>query len=208
MVNHDLCAMRTYFPIEQSMREGITEEFLKKGLDFTEEAMIRVLEDDRFDHALKWKAAIGLRDRGTRQCIPALEHAIGYPNEDVKTCAILTIAHLADQPETDFLAALLDRKRLRKGPVLQALDALDDAATIPAVLQYLSQTLKMDSRNSTIKNSDVMHGLFLLERHRSDHPQAQEILAGYKKLWNKFDALVQKELSTRTETFRGMYRFR
>jgi hypothetical protein len=200
--------MRTYFPIEQSMREGITEEFLKKGLDFTEEAMIRVLEDDSFDQSLKWKAAIGLRDRGTQQCIPVLEQAIAYPNEDVKTCAILTIAHLAGKPETDFLTALLDRKKLRKGPVLHALDAIDDTTTIPAVIRYLSQTLKMDRRNSSVKNSDVIHGLLLLDRHRSDDPEAQDILAGYAKTWSKFDALTQKELSTRTDTFRGMYRFR
>jgi HEAT repeat protein len=192
--------MRELFPPEDSMKASIADELRKQQLDFTEAAMIRVLEDDTYTRHLKWKAAIGLRDCGTEHCIPALKAILDYPNEDVKSSAILTIAHIGMETELDFLAALLDRKKLRKGIVLQALMAIDNEQALPAVIRYLAKTLKTDKRPSSLKVNDVAYGLIFLDRHRT--AEAREILEGYGKIWNKFDYFVQKSLKSETAFYR------
>jgi HEAT repeat protein len=194
--------MRALFPLEDSMKASIADELRKQQLDFTETAMIRVLEDDDYTKYLKWKAAIGLRDCGTEHCIPALKAMLDYPNEDVKSSAILTISHIGGDKELDFLTSLLDRKKLRKGPVLLAIKAIDNKQAVPAVIGYLSATLKTDKRPSSLKVNDVEHGLVFLDRHPTS--EALELLEGYGRIWNKFDYFLQKSLKTETVFYRGL----
>jgi HEAT repeat protein len=192
--------VKSLFPIEDSMRFSISDELRKKGLDYSEISMIRVLENDDYSLFLKWKAAIGLRDCGSEKSIPALKGAIDAPNEDVKNSAILTIAHLVGEQEITFLASLLERKKLRKGIVLQAIAAVGSEMALQEVIAYLVKTLKTDRRPSSVKITDVEYGLIFLDRFRTE--DAVSILEGYGKIWNKFDYFVQKSLRSETVFFR------
>jgi len=194
--------MNNLFPLEDSMRASIADELRKKGLDYSESSMICVLEDNSYNAFLKWKAAIGLRDCGTSEALPALVSAIGYSNEDVKSSAILTIAAIAGEKGISFLIELLDRKKLRKGPVLQAIASIGSEQALPAVVAYLEKTLKTDRRPSSLKITNVEYGLICLDRF-SSQPEAHAILEGYGKIWNKFDYFVQKSLRSETDFYRN-----
>lgn len=99
-------------------------------------------------------AAIALRDCGSASAVPALKSLLTHPMRDVKAVALLTIAHIARESESDFYGALLlDTSFREKTYALWAIADAADVRALPSVLAYLKKnharvtagTLPMDS---------------------------------------------------------------
>ncbi|SRR5258706_9555662 len=103
------------FPLSPGSRAAIEHHFRWKKLAWEESYFGNVLESSTSKHDVYW-AVLALRDCGTLASIPALKAKMDYPMQDVKCCAILTIAHIAGSAETSFYAdALLNPEYREKG---------------------------------------------------------------------------------------------
>ena len=150
------------FPLDD--QNYIREHFRKKGLSWTEEHLIGVLENPQSSKWDVYYAVLALRDCGTMCSLDALKAVLRYPMQDVKCTSVLTIAHIARESETPLYAnLLLDTTYREKAYAMWAiLDAADERA-IDAVLEYFKRNRKKLLRGE-LANGTVPKGLEYLEK--------------------------------------------
>jgi HEAT repeat protein len=160
------------FPNSSDRLESCRASLAKRGIPFTEDALIETLK--RQDNPWSvFYAVVALRDLGTLRAVEPLKRALKFPKQDVQCASILTIAHLAGPAETPFYISALEDKAYR--PKLWALWALEDAGDargIPAVSAYLARRI---SQAKTAKPNGsffptISYGLAYLGRFVGEHP--------------------------------------
>ena len=123
------------FPNSDGTRRSIGDHFAKRRIPLTEDAILDALRAARSKWDVYW-GVIALRDFGTARSIPVLKNLTRYPMQDVKDCAVLTIAHIAGASETPFFLEALAAKGSHKAyPMWAIAVAGDDRAFSRVVVQ-------------------------------------------------------------------------
>lgn len=171
------------FPLDNRGRQFIEQHFGKKGDFFwTEEFLLHVIDTSGSKYDLH-KAAIGLREVGTERALEPLRALLMYPNQDVKTVAILTIAHIAGAKATPiFMDALENPAYRQKNYALWAIADSGDERAIPAVLRYLHKN-KNRLKHGHMKSTPILYVLDFTLRFLDTDPGARTVLGEVAEVW-------------------------
>ena len=176
------------FPNSDLVRGNIAHHFKKHLPVITEEALIELLSAPRS----KWDAyyaVLALRDVGTTQAVPALRGMLTYPMQDVKDCAVLTIAHIAGEAETPFYVHALESKGTRKGYPMWAIEVAADERAIPSVIPFVTVALKKALRPTPGDPGDVyLMGVKYLARIGLDRSECQVLKPLFRRAWSALPA--------------------
>jgi hypothetical protein len=131
------------FPLDEDLRRIALIHFRgKKGFAWSEDFFLAQITAGTSKHDVYW-ATLALRDCGTPRCVPALKGLAAHPKQDVRDCAILTIARISGSAETPyFVERLLGPKGQSKTYALWAIGAVGDERALPAVVQYVRKNKK------------------------------------------------------------------
>jgi hypothetical protein len=175
--------------------ETIQKYFRRKRIPYTEDALLAVLEDGTQRQAVYW-ATIGLRDVGTMRSVPFLQAKLHYPMQDVKDCAILTVAHIAGAAATDFYVDALLDKRTRKLYPMWAIRVAADERAIDAVLAYVGRVLQRLERPTPSDPGDAyVDGLEYLARFHAIDPRIPPMFDRVRRIWHLLPAGAQSRLA-------------
>lgn len=167
-------------------QESINEMFraLKRGkhdFSWSEDSLLSLIDPPAKRSDIYW-ATIGLRHCGTLRSIPALKQLAFVPNQDIRACALITIACIAGSSETPYFASCLTDPLCKvKDYAMWAIGVCGDRRALAAVDTYLHKNL----RKLTIAVSDPrvqLEALTYLSRAAKSEPKAAELLAKYKQL--------------------------
>lgn len=119
-----------------------------KDFEFTESFFIQLVQKPRSHHDVYW-SVIALREVGTSASIPVLKRLCDHSYVkalcnrgmmDITACALLTIASIAGQSETDFyIRALSEKWYLDKHYAIWAIEATADLRALDAILAWIKQ---------------------------------------------------------------------
>jgi len=183
------------FPNRPEVTEATKKCLLRKGISYTEDALLAVLHDGTDRYAVYW-ATIGLRDVGTVRSVPALQNMLHYPMQAVKDSSILIIAHLAGPAATEFYVTALRDKRTRKLYPMWAIRVAADDRALPAVLEYVDRMLKLLERpTSRYPGDSCLHGIEYLARFSGDDPRIPALFARVRGVWSRLPRRAQKRLA-------------
>lgn len=131
------------FPLDDDLRRLATIHFRgKNSFVWGEDFFLAQItaQASRYD---VWWATLALRECGTPRSVPALKALSGFPKQDVRDCALLTIAQIAGGAETPyFVERLLDPKGGSKTYALWAIGAVGDERALSAVVRYVRKNRK------------------------------------------------------------------
>ena len=97
----------------------------------------------------KWDVywgVLALRDLGAARSISVLKSLIHYPMQDVKDCAVLTIAHIAGASETPFFLEALEHNGSQKAYAMWAIAAAADERALSPVIGFVNTALRKRDR--------------------------------------------------------------
>jgi hypothetical protein len=167
----------------------------RKRIEYSEDALIAVLEDGTDRNAVYW-ATIALRDVGTPRAVPALQNLLHYPMQDVKDCSLLTIAHLAGPAATEFYVHALRDKRTRKLYPMWAIRVAADERAVEPVLEYVDRALKRLERSTPADPGDAyLDGLEYLSRFHETEPRIETVFARVRRVWSRLTAGARTRLA-------------
>jgi HEAT repeat protein len=131
------------FSLDAGSRDTIAKHFHRnKAFAWNEEFFLSQITSAASKYDVLW-ATIALRDCGSARSVPILKSLSTYPKQDVKCCAILTIAQVAGGAETPYYTeCLLDPKYRSKTYALWAIGAVGDERALPAVVQFVRKNSK------------------------------------------------------------------
>ncbi|MBW8772274.1 MAG: hypothetical protein JF590_03115 [Gemmatimonadetes bacterium] len=188
------------FPNSPSIRETIEKHFRRRGLAWTEQYFVEILETATRRHDVYW-ATIALRDCGSPACVPALKAKLDYPMQDVKCTAMLTIAHIARATETPFYAeSLIGTAYREKGYAMWAIEDAADERAVDAVLQYFKKQ-RSKLRAGRLVNGTLAPGLQFLEAHREGREEIGAFFAEIAAQWAALPSGERREIHRRTLSF-------
>ena len=173
---------------------AISEYFHNEKMPFTEETMINCLKIKRNKYEIYW-AVLALRMIGTQKAIQYLKEVTTYKNLDVQGASVLTIAHLAEGSENEFLASLLLNQDFKaKWYAVVAFNHKPDGKAVPYAAEYGIKTIK-NSKNKPEAGSLIVE---YLARFAPENEQAKKIFA---KINKDFENLSSQEKDVFTTNF-------
>jgi hypothetical protein len=188
------------FALDTHTRLTITAHFRRnKAFAWSEDFFLsQILPPGAKKHDVYW-STIALRDCGTTTSVPALKALSAYPMQDVKDCAILTIAQIAGEDETDyFVERLIDPKGRNRAYPLWALGAFGDQRALPAIELYVRKNKKKLSAPS-IDAREQQEILAFLHRQ-----QAHALLQEFAFLIAPLKALTPKAMENFMQRVPGL----
>jgi HEAT repeat protein len=169
------------FPLSAYSKRFIEHHFGRKGdFSWSEDFLLRIIDTsgDKYD---LHRAAIGLREVGTERAVEPLRALLLYPNQDVKSVAILTIGHIAGAKATPiFIEALENPAYREKRYALWAIADSGDERALPAVRRYLH---KNKTRFKRVKQTPILHILDYVSKFLNALPEASKILDQIAEVW-------------------------
>ena len=188
------------FPINETTRDAIKHHFKRKKLVWNETYFVDVLQSSEKKHDIYW-AVLALRDCGTAYCIPMLKEKLQYPMQDVKCCAMLTIAHIAGATETPTYAhAIVDPEYRNKGYAMWTICDAADSRAVDAVLAYFKKN-RSKIKNGNLLNAALVDGLDYLEKYRNENVKIQEFFCDVDSFWDNLPEGNRREISNRVPFF-------
>ena len=171
------------FPNSDVTRRFIADHFRKRRTPLSEDAILEAIKAPRSKFDVYW-GVLALRDVGTSRAVPLLKTLLHYPMQDVKDCAVLTIAHIAGASETDFYLSALTEKGSRKIYPMWAIDVAADARALPVVIEFVDTVLKKAARSKGADPGDAyLSGLKYLTRMGLDRPECSTTVALLERAW-------------------------
>jgi HEAT repeat protein len=169
------------FPLDAYAKRSIEQHFKKKGdFSWTEDFLLHVIDISGNKYDLH-KAAIGLREVGTEKAVEPLRALLMYPNQDVKSVAIITIGHIAGANATPiFIEALENPAYREKNYALWAIADSGDERALPAVRRYLH---KNKSRFKRVRQTPILHILDYVFRFINNAPDTKYVLEDIADVW-------------------------
>lgn len=172
------------FPNSDFAKRAVADYFAKRRIPLTEDAILAVLQAPRS----KWdvlEGVIALRDFGTARSVPVLKELVHYPMQDVKDCAVLTIAHIAGASETPFLLQVLAEKGSRKAYPIWAIAAVADERAFLPVIDFVNTALRkiVRRKGSDFSEAPYALGLRYLARLGLERKECQPTLELLRKVW-------------------------
>ena len=132
------------FSLDASDKEAIKDHFRRnKAFSWSEEFFLSAINTAKSKYDVYW-AVIALRDYGTRKSLPALKALSKYPMQDVKACAVLTIAQIAGAAETPYFVQVLEYPLSGRNKVyaLWAIGVAGDERALESVERYVRKNKK------------------------------------------------------------------
>lgn len=178
------------FAIDDNLRKVIKQHFHKAFTEINEAHLMHAIQHPRSKYDVYW-AVIGLRDCGTFNCIALLKSLSDYPMQDVKDCALLTIAHIGGASETPYFIHRLQDKG-RKSHLLWAIEIAADQRAIDAVIAFVTPELKkcIKSDSSACKDGTI-EALKYLNRIQLPASQYATFYNLLNTAWAKLPASIQ-----------------
>ena len=171
------------FPNTDVKRRFIADHFRKRRTPLTEDAILEAIKAPRSKYDVYW-GVLALRDVGTARAVPLLKALLHYPMQDVKDCAVLTIAHIAGASETDFYLSALTEKGSRKIYPMWAIEVAADARAVPVVVELVDSVLKKAARSTGADPGDAyLTGLKYLARVGLDRSECSSTVALLQRAW-------------------------
>jgi hypothetical protein len=168
------------YPNDPATTAYIRGFFQRKKVAYSEEGLIRVLQDSSSSKMAVYNAVLGLRDVGTLMCVAALKAVLHYPMQDVKDCSILSIAHIAGVMETKYYVEALRDKKTRKAYPMWAIRDAADARAIDVVLDHVTTGLNK-LRNGGDPGDAFAFAVEYLVKFRCYDPRIETLLCETKK---------------------------
>ncbi|MFH7834647.1 hypothetical protein [Bacillus luti] len=192
------------FENDQFTKDTIIKHFKRKNKNFTydEATFITIIQNSNSSKNDVYFSVLGLRDVGTRKCIPFLKQLIEYPMQDVKDCSISSIAHIAGEDETEFYVSVLERKGTRKDyPMWVIVEAANHQA-IEAVIKYLESVYKKWRQPKCDYAGDAyLDGLIYLSKHLKMNENIIHIFDKFILIKDKMPEGVKEELKKESPYF-------
>jgi HEAT repeats len=180
------------FPLDAYTKRSIEHHFRKEGgFSWSEDFLLHVIDTSGSKYDLH-KAAIGLREVGTEKAVERLRALLMYPNQDVKSVAILTIGHIAGAKATPiFIEALENPTYREKNYALWAIADSGDERALPAVRRYLH---KNKSRCKRVRQTPILRILDYISRFLNTMPDARQMLDEISEVWFKLPERERKAI--------------
>ncbi|MFZ6674804.1 hypothetical protein [Undibacterium sp. Xuan67W] len=190
------------FPISEHTREAVQHHFRRKSLVWNEAYFVNVLQTSDKKHDIYW-AVLALRDCGTKASIPALKDKLQYPMQDVKCCAILTIAHIAGSDETLLFAEAISGTEYRdKGYAMWAIRDAADGRAVESVLAYFKKN-RSRLKSGNLTSAALIDGLDYLEKYRPSNAEVARFFEEVDGFWLNLPEGNRIEISKRVPFFAG-----
>ena len=171
------------FPNSDHAKRVVEDHFVKRRIPLTEDAILGVLQSPRSKWDVYW-SVIALRDFGTARSVPVLKKLIHYPMQDVKDCALLTIAHIAGASETPFFLRVLAEKGSQKAYPMWAIEAVADERALSPVIDFVNTALrKIRRKRSDQSDAPYVMGLKYLARLGLERTECQLTVDLLRKVW-------------------------
>jgi hypothetical protein len=169
------------FPLADHNREAIEAHFRKrrKRVDFgwSEDFFIEVLRFSQDKHDLNY-AGQALRAVGTIRAVPFLKPLVNFPNNDVRVIALLTVAHIARDAESDWYAELLHDPKFRmKDYALWAIQEAADSRALEAVEGFFNGKRRLIEVGK-LDSFQIAMGRDYLQRMGDSPSKASQLLEG------------------------------
>ena len=117
--------------------------------------------------------------------------------QDVKDCAVLTVAHIAGAAETPFFLEVLSLKGSQKNYPMWAIEAAADERAFSAVLTFVNAALRKWVRGKgTERTTAYIHGLKYLARVGLDRSECQPTVELLRKAWTNLPERHRSKLRT------------
>ena len=188
------------YPVDDFTKGAIIDYFRRKKIVWNEEYFISMLENSPSRHDVYF-ATIALRDCGSERCIPALKAKLHYKMQDVKCTAILTIAHIAGEKETDLYAqCLLDPEYRQPAYAIWAIKDAGDERAISAVLGYFHKN-RGKIRSGKLLNGTIADGLEYLQKFRTANEEVEKLFTFIKENWEALPLGERNEIGKRIPNF-------
>jgi hypothetical protein len=184
------------FALSDFTKDAIQQHFRRKKLVWSEDYFIDTLISSKSRYDVYF-ASIALRDCGTEKCIASLRDKLHYSMQDVKCTALLTIAHIMREQETELYAlCLLDAKYREPAYAMWAIQDAADERAVPAVLEYFRKN-RSSIRRGKLLNGTLSKGLEYLSKYRKNNPDIEYLFQFTKEVWGNLTEGERTEIQKR-----------
>lgn len=177
-MNEPVSLLRNDSEADQDIFDSIT----KKGYKLNSTSLLEALQDAKNNQEIK-DVIVALGYEGDDSVVQILKEFLNHKNEDVRSVAVLAIAKIAGNKETELFAELLAGNFEPKMYPMAALWEVGDATALVEVREIANKLVHGDMKYIDWTNDP----LYVVE-YINKHAQGDEDLALAKKLCDEFES--------------------